>query len=278
MSIELSAGTANGYVIAVPASSTDTPDPIYTIKLLSGDTTSVPTSTSNLQIHLPSWLQHDAKVRFTISRLTHQGRLCLSPPNDWSFVKKNKLGNVVFKHPLPDLHFNDQSLINSLTLQPGWTDSSRIVADHFTATSLQNPCPSSLDKALLQNNPDHSVWLRLYDEEYDSLDNMDVFEPISLDYFRTIQYKCGKPTPTMCLMTIKYKNGYPGRAKSRIVVLGNQQQVQYEANEKYAPVLSQVQFRTLLSVAVHHKRVLRQGDVKNAFCHAILPDGECVVV
>ena len=79
-------------------------------------------------------------------------------------------------------------------------------------------------------------------------------------------------------MTVKYKNGYPDRAKSRIVVLGNQQQVQYEPNEKYAPVLSQVQFRTILSIAIQHKRVLRQGDVKNAFCHGILPDDECVVV
>ena len=54
----------------------------------------------------------------------------------------------------------------------------------------------------------------------------------------------------MCLMTIKYKNGYPGWAKSRIVVLGNQQQVKYEANKKYAPVLSQIQFRILLSIAI----------------------------
>ena len=36
--------------------------------------------------------------------------------------------------------------------------------------------------------------------------------------------------------------------------------------------------RTLLSIAVQHKRVLCQGDVKNAFCHGVLPDDECVVV
>ena len=82
----------------------------------------------------------------------------------------------------------------------------------------------------------------------------------------------------MCLMTIKYKNGYSDRAKSCIIVLGNQQQVQYEPNENYAPVLSQVQFRTPLSIAVQHKRVLQQGDVKNAFCHGILPDDECVII
>ena len=79
-------------------------------------------------------------------------------------------------------------------------------------------------------------------------------------------------------MTIKYKNGYPDRAKSRILVLGNQQQIKYDANERYAPVLSQVEFRTILSLAIKYKWILRQGDVKNAFCHGILPEDECVVV
>ena len=73
----------------------------------------------------------------------------------------------------------------------------------------------------------------------------------------------------MYLMAIKYKNSYPNQAKSRIVVLGN---------EKYAPVLSQVQFHTLLSIAIQHKQVLHQGFIKNAFCHGVLPDDECVVV
>ena len=55
--------------------------------------------------------------------------------------------------------------------------------------------------------------------------SVDIFEHISLDHHFTIQYKCGKPISTMCLMTIKYKNRYPDQAKSRIVVIGNQQQV-----------------------------------------------------
>ena len=82
----------------------------------------------------------------------------------------------------------------------------------------------------------------------------------------------------MCLLTIKYKDGYPGRVKSRIVVLGNQQQQSNLPNEKYAPVLSQTQFRIILSLAIQHKRVLQQGDVKNTFCNAILPTNECVVI
>ena len=45
----------------------------------------------------------------------------------------------------------------------------------------------------------------------------------------------------MCLLTIKYKDGYP-------------------------------------SHVVYNERVLRQGDVKNAFCNGILPPNECVVI
>ena len=153
-----------------------------------------------------------------------------------------------------------------------------IVVCSYIKLVINNPNTSSLDKALLQDNSDHSVWLQSYDEEYDSLNNMDVFKPISQEYFRTIQHKCGKPILTMCIMTIKYKNGYPDWAKSHIVVLGNQQQVQYETNEKYPPVLSQVQFCTLLFIAITHKQVFRQGDVKNAFCYGVLLEDECVVV
>ena len=82
----------------------------------------------------------------------------------------------------------------------------------------------------------------------------------------------------MCILTVKYKNGYPDHAKSRIVVLGNQQQIQYQPNQKYAPVLTQTQFRILLSLALKDNRYLRQGDVKNAFCNGLLPEDELVVV
>ena len=82
----------------------------------------------------------------------------------------------------------------------------------------------------------------------------------------------------MCVLTIKYKNGYPDRVKSRIVVLGNRQSTQFSPHDTYAPVISQNQFRCLLSLAIKHKRKLKQGDVKNAFCNGILPQDEIVVV
>ena len=55
-------------------------DPLYTIQLIDGSTSMVPAfameniidqSADSVQMTLPSWLQHDAKVRYTIDKVTH---------------------------------------------------------------------------------------------------------------------------------------------------------------------------------------------------------------
>ena len=189
-------GSSTGYVLAVPSAQSASNDPLYTIQLISGETTSVTLSVMDklvtdqsshqAKLTLPSWIQHDAKVRLTLSRLTRQGRLILSPDNECFFIKKNKLGETIFKHQLPHFQFNYQSLLYSTTLQPDLTPSTKITANHATAKSLKNPCPLSLDKAIHTINPDCSTWLQSYDEEYNGLHNLEVFEPITLDHFRSI--------------------------------------------------------------------------------------------
>jgi hypothetical protein len=83
----------------------------------------------------------------------------------------------------------------------------------------------------------------------------------------------------MCVLVIKPdKDGNPVRAKSRIVVLGNFEDRYYTKSQRYAPVLKYSSLRLLCSKAVGDKRVLQQGDCKNAFCHARLPDDELTVV
>ena len=82
----------------------------------------------------------------------------------------------------------------------------------------------------------------------------------------------------MCVQTMKYKDGYPDRVKSRIVVLGNQQSTQFTPSDTYTPVVSQNQFRCLLSIAPQHKHKLKQGNVKNTFYNGILLADEVVVV
>ena len=289
VSIPSNTGHTAGYVLSVPASESphDDSDPNYTIQLLTGGTTFVPSSAmeaiidrtkDTATISLPSWIQNDHKVRYTVGRTTHQGRLHLGAGNSWSFTVRNKLGSIIKTIPLPNLPFTFQSLINENILQPGWIQQPTMSAFHVSAAHLKNPCPQSLSKALDPSSVDRQTWLDAYKEEFQGLRNMDVYDEIGTDQLNKIRHKCGRPIPTMCVLTIKYKDGYPDRTKCRIVVLGNQQQHSYSRTDKFAPVISQNQFRCLLSLAISKRRKLRQGDVKNAFCNGILPDDEMVVI
>eukprot|EP00804_Cyclotella_cryptica_P001572 CCRYP_003772-RA/>CCRYP_003772-RA protein AED:0.48 eAED:0.48 QI:0/-1/0/1/-1/1/1/0/62 len=62
------------------------------------------------------------------------------------------------------------------------------------------------------------------------------------------------------------------------MVLGNFEDRVEEKSQRYAPVLKYSSLRLLLAKAVRSKRVLQQGDFKNAFCNADLPDEEATIV
>ena len=72
VSIPSNTTTSKGYVLAVPNRiNNSTDDPLYTIQLTDGRTTTVPESamphildksTSSIQITLPPWMRHDSKV------------------------------------------------------------------------------------------------------------------------------------------------------------------------------------------------------------------------
>ena len=131
VSISSTTNPSHGYVVAVPIinSHDHNTDPTYTIQLLNGDTTMVPasvlhhfidTTNDKIKISLPSWLRHDAKVRYTTDTITHQGRIQLTQNNSWQFIVKNKLGSIIKQTPLANLMFTFQQLINDGILQPGW--------------------------------------------------------------------------------------------------------------------------------------------------------------
>jgi hypothetical protein len=83
----------------------------------------------------------------------------------------------------------------------------------------------------------------------------------------------------MAVLTIKTDGqGDPVRAKSRIVVLGNQETTPWSKTDCFAPVISAPVVRLLAALAVRHRTVLKQGDCKNAFCHTTLPDDEVTIV
>ena len=219
-------GPTKGYVTSVTQTSTTSlaidSDPNYTIQLLTGTTTTVPSSVmkdivdekhETLQLQLPSWIHDGSKVRYTIGCTTHHGRLHVGSGGSWSFTVHNRLGSIIKQIELNNLPFQYQSLINSQTLQPGWITPPTILAHHVSVTNLKNPCPSTLTKALDSSNSDRSTWLEAYKEEFDDLRKMQVFDEITKDELNKIQHKSGRPIPTMCVLTIKYKDGYPHRTK-----------------------------------------------------------------
>ena len=67
-------------------------------------------------------------------------------------------------------------------------------------------------------------------------------------------------------------------AKSRIVVLGNRENRDWSKSNRFAPVLRFKSLRFLVSMSTQHRRALKQGDCKNAFCQGILPAEETTIV
>ena len=213
VTIPTNTNNAPGYVLAVPSNTNPNMDSMYTIQLLNGTTTTIPESamsnivnkqSPDIQITLPPWFKHDAKVRYTLGRVTHQGRLHLQSTKIWSFVVFNKLGTIIKNIPLPDLPFTFQTLLTEGVLRPGWENHPHISASNVSAKHLVNPCPSTLTKALTTNNKDRDTWHQSYSQEYFDLKKMEVYDEITSEQFSKIKYKCGKAIPTMCLLGIKY--------------------------------------------------------------------------
>ena len=83
----------------------------------------------------------------------------------------------------------------------------------------------------------------------------------------------------MCVLVVKNdKDVKPLCAKSRIFVLGDFEDRIYQKSQRYAPVLKYSSLRILTAKAVGDKRILQQGDCKNAFCNATLPENEVTVI
>ena len=253
-----------------------------------------PTSPSTVWAGIPSrYLHQDAKITLEHEGAYHKGYLNYSPESGFEFIVRRNLRSkkIDFKVPLPDFSRTWTSLLAEETLLFGHTTVSSFLrpgsynnapsANHVSAKNLLNPCPPSLTKALHPSNPDRHVWLESYKEEKGGLQQLDVFDRISKKQYLHLKRtgRIGKALPSMCVLVVKSdKDGNPIRAKSRIVVLGNFEDRYYTKSQRYAPVLKYSSLRLLCSKAVSDKRILQQGDCKNAFCHARLPDDELTVV
>eukprot|EP00956_Cyclotella_meneghiniana_P038057 scaffold148302_cov51-Cyclotella_meneghiniana.AAC.2 len=242
---------------------------------------------------LPYILQRNAKITIDHKGAFHKGYLDHTPEGGFQFVAKRAPNSKkhLWSVPLPDFSHQWYSMVAENVIIPGHSTVSSFLrpnssnnapaARHVSAANLLNPCPPSLAKALHPSNPDRDTWLASYMEEKGGLESLEVYEKINKKTYLSLRRsgRIGKALPSMCVLVIKHdKDGNPVRAKSRIVVLGNHEDRIYDKSEKYAPVLKYSSLRLLVAKAVRAKRVLQQGDCKNAFCNAELPDDELTVV
>jgi hypothetical protein len=122
--------------------------------------------------------------------------------------------------------------------------------------------------------------MQSYYNKKNGIESLWTFPRLGLGEYRAPREKgAPKAIPTMCILTIKKdENLMPLWAKSWIVVLFNQEEHDWSKSDRFAPVLCFDSLRILVSLAVQHSRVLKQGDCKNAFCHGDLPPDEVTIV
>ena len=232
----------------------------------------------------PSWIR--AGEAITLFSDVHgfvQGQLQLDRDGDWEFVGRNKQSNNQrLLIPLPDLVQTYLDRLRDGTLLVGWTSNpsqpqrrGRFVS---AANLLVKAAPSSLLQLPHLNPTDRIIWGDSYGEEHGSLRKMDVFDVITAEEYERYKALGYKAIPTMNIFTVKPDElGNPYRAKSRIVVLGNQEERVWSNSDRYAPVLQATSCRLLISMAIERGRVAKQGDCKNAFCQPELPEDEVVI-
>jgi hypothetical protein len=146
---------------------------------------------------------------------------------------------------------------------------------HVSAHGLQSLiAPTSLKNHQSMTPSDKFIWDSAYSEEYDGLADIPTWEVLTEAQFKAVS-KGKKSLPSMAISTIKYdEHNHPKHVKYRIVVLGNLDYHQWSRESTAAPVMSQLELHLLTSLAVYHKRTLKNCDVKQAFVQATLPANE----
>ena len=291
-----------GKILGLPLDNTD----IYTIQRLDNmNIIQMPSSrlhpsnpivspTNSLQVvdkALPSWIKQNAPATLFLSTMPkpRRGLLKRHQDNNWyfHFGRTNRTEPVL----LENFHRDGLQLIQQNFLIRGHPTFSKIiherksstfkesVARHVSAANLKSlDIPTLLQMQSLEKN-DKDLWKAAYDEEYYGLEKLPAWTHITETEYKKIKPTVGNLLPTMAISTIKYdENGKPKRCKWRIVALGNLDPHEWSNNDCYAPVLSTMEVRLLTSLAIFHKRSLKNGDIKQAFCQAVLPPDEPYVL
>jgi hypothetical protein len=239
----------------------------YTEDLLS----LAPTNLADTPTLLPSWIKGGANATLFLTSMSKPCHGTLQYTSDnWNFFPGKPTEGIL----LPDLQANCQSLLDTGQLFRGHTKFKNVydarsqislrecVLQHVSAHGLKSLiAPTSLKSYRSLDPDDKVVWDAAYAEEYDGPESLPTWEIIMEDQYKQL---CNgkRALPTMAIATIKYDaNNKPKRAKYRIVVLGNLDYHTWSKEDTAGPVMSQLELGLLMSLAVFHKRVLKNCDV-----------------
>ena len=248
--------------------------------------------------HIYDWIQHQHKVTMILTdhwTKPKQGYLYKdNATNKWYFIKGRKLSGP--KLELKDFDQNVDSLIRNKKLFKNWKTPSSVInarlcralsnvvshvisAKHVSAKNLiDTNAPTSLLKHLTMHASDKDTWDAAYREEYEGLAHCNTYKLISNDEYKNLRSQVKGILPTMAISTIKTDgNGNPVRAKYRIVALGNMDPHPWTKQDCFAPVLSQMELRLLISIAAKLNVIPKTGDVSQAFIQSYLPNNETYI-
>ena len=246
-------------------------------------------STTNNPPHLP-WIHDGAKITMVPpgAAIPKQGYLKHSSTvsGEWEFHPGRTGKQPVI--PLPNFETTLHSMITNHKLFKGWKNLrmattarflrglSNFVARYVSAKNLSIFEAPTLSRHSFLPEPDRGLWDAANAEEYYGLLKLGTWEILSEEAYRDLQTTSRTNTlPSMAISTIKKDgNGKPQRCKYRIVALGNLDQHNWTKSDCYASVLSQLEHRSLISLAARLQCVPRTGDVSQAFCQSLLPENE----
>ena len=216
-----------------------------------------------------------------------QRGLLIHRDNEWYF----KHGNKNESTHLLDFYTNAHTLYKTNQLFEGHPKNktistiidnrklSMIIAKHVSTRNLTSEDVPSLIQHRLLNENDRKIRDGAYAEEYFGLVNLPCWATITEAEFQKNKKFYKSILPSMATSLIKYDEfGKPKRAKYRIVALGNLESHKWTKDECYAPVMSLLELRLMVAMAIKHKSILKSGDVKQAFVQAVLPPEEQYIV
>jgi len=245
----------------------------------------LPTSSTSL---LPHWIKGGANATLFLHNMSkpQHGKLFQNSAQEWIFCPGTST-DLTTGILLSDLLATAHKLLETGQLFRGHTKFCRVyqtrdqvhlcdcVFHHVTAHGLSSlVAPSSLKQLSNMSPADQHIWTAAYDEEFDGLSSLPTWDIIIEDQFHCLGNKI-KALPSMVIARIKYDEfNRLKHVKYRIVVLGNLDYHNWSKESTKAPIMSQLELRILTSLAVFHKRLLKNCDIKQAFVQSHLPPEE----